>query len=376
MRFSDVIGQQEVKQQLQRLLAENRLPHALLFSGPEGSGKLAMALALAQRLLCTSPTPEGEPCGQCKGCRMAASLAHPDLHFVYPVYKPEKSQTPPVSTLFIDEWRQMVARSPYFSRMEWLKAIGVEKQQSLIAVADANRIIQELSKVSSQNGYRVVIIWEADQMNLQAANKLLKVLEEPPQLTVFILMTAHPERLLTTIVSRTQRIAFPPIAATDIAQALQREAGLGEADATTVARASAGSFVKARQQVTDDAERAQFFDLFVFFMRKCYTRQVKDLNEWSIQLAAWGRERQKDFLDYAQRLVRENFISNFHQPELNYMTATESNFATRFAPFINERNVIGIMDEISRAQADIEGNVNSRMVFFDFALQMIVLLKQ
>ena len=129
MRFSDVIGQNEVKQQIARLLRENRLPHALLFDGPEGSGKLAMALALANRLLCTQPTPEGEPCGACKGCRMAAQLAHPDLHFVYPVYKPEKSLTPPVSTLFIDEWRKQVMQSPYFSRMEWLKAIGVEKQQ-------------------------------------------------------------------------------------------------------------------------------------------------------------------------------------------------------------------------------------------------------
>lgn len=376
MRFSDVIGQNEVKQQIARLLRENRLPHALLFDGPEGSGKLAMALALANRLLCTQPTPEGEPCGACKGCRMAAQLAHPDLHFVYPVYKPEKSLTPPVSTLFIDEWRKQVMQSPYFSRMEWLKAIGVEKQQSLISVADANRIILELSKVSSQDGYRVVVIWEADQMNAQAANKMLKILEEPPERTVFILMTSHSERLLATILSRTQRIEFSPIATDALTLALQKECGLNEADAQTVARASAGSYIKARQQVTNDAERAQFLDLFVLFMRLCYMRKVKDLHEWSVQLASWGRERQKDFLDYAQKLVRENFIYNFHQPELNYMTRAESDFAVNFARFINERNVISITNELERAQNDIEGNVNARMVFFDFALQMIVLLKQ
>lgn len=307
---------------------------------------------------------------------MAAQLAHPDLHFVYPVYKPEKSLTPPVSTLFIDEWRKQVMQSPYFSRMEWLKAIGVEKQQSLISVADANRIILELSKVSSQDGYRVVVIWEADQMNAQAANKMLKILEEPPERTVFILMTSHSERLLATILSRTQRIEFSPIATDALTLALQKECGLNEADARTVARASAGSYIKARQQVTNDAERAQFLDLFVLFMRLCYMRKVKDLHEWSVQLASWGRERQKDFLDYAQKLVRENFIYNFHQPELNYMTRAESDFAVNFARFINERNVISITNELERAQNDIEGNVNARMVFFDFALQMIVLLKQ
>ena len=376
MRFSDVIGQGEVKQLIGCMLQENRLPHALLFDGPEGSGKLAMALALAQRLLCQHPTPEGEPCGECQGCRMASALAHPDLHFTYPVFKPKGSQTPPDSTLFIDEWREMVADSPYFSRQEWMQHIGVENQQALINVSEANRLIQELSKVSSQNGYRVVVIWEADLMNTQTANKMLKILEEPPERTVFILTTAHSERLLSTILSRTQRIEFPPIAADDLARALMAQSGLDEADARTLARASAGSYIRARQQLTNDAEHAQFFDLFVLFMRLCYMRRVKDLNEWSMQLSSWGRERQKAFLEYAQKLVRENFIYNFHEPELNYMTKSEQGFAVNFARFINERNVIPIAQELERAQRDIEANVNARMVFFDFSLQMIVLLKQ
>lgn len=376
MHFSDVIGQKEVKQQLHLMIKENRLPHALLFAGPEGSGKLAMALALAQRLLCTDPTSEDEACGHCKGCRMVQAYEHPDLHMVFPVFKQAGESTPSTSLTYMQQWREQLKQSVYFTRQEWLRRIGVENQQSLINVAEANRIIGELSKVSSQNGYRVVIMWEADQMNQSTANKLLKVLEEPPQFTVFILLTSHPERLLPTILSRTQRVDFPPIAVEDMTAALQQQAGLQAEDAMTVARASGGNFIKARQQVTNDADRAQFFDLFVLFMRLCYMRKVKDLNEWSIQLASWGRERQKDFLEYAQKLVRENFMYNFHLPELNYMTRQENDFAVNFARFINERNVIGIMDEISLAQRDIEQNVNARMVLFDFSIKMIVLLKQ
>lgn len=377
MRFSDVIGQGEVKTQLRRMTDEGRLPHALLFAGPEGSGKLPMALALANRLLCQHPTSDGEPCGACAGCRMASKQAHPDLHFSYPVVRSAAaSSTQVVSTQYIDEWREQIASSPYFSLQQWLRRIGVENQQSLINVAEANRLIDELSRVSSQGGYRVVVIWNADRMNEATANKMLKVLEEPPQQTVFILTTSHPERILATIQSRTQRIDFPPLAATDMAAALQSLAGLESDDALCVARASEGNFIKACEEVTRDADTAQFFDMFVLFMRLCYMRKIRDLNEWAANMASWGREKQKAFLEYAQRLIRENFMYNFHLPELNYMTRQESDFSKNFARFVNERNVIGLMEELSAAQRDIAQNVNARMVFFDFSLKVIMLLKQ
>lgn len=376
MRMNDVVGQGAVKRQLRRMLAENRVPHALLFAGPEGSGKLPMALAMAARLLCKRPAAEGEPCGECAGCRMAAKLAHPDLHFVFPVFKPAGQSSAAVSDQFLPQWREQIGETPYFARQAWLHRIGVENQQSLIGVAEANRVMAKLANVSSQGGYRVIIVWLAEQMNQEAANKLLKILEEPPQQTVFILTSDHPERLLPTILSRTQRIDFPPIAAEDMAEALQRQCGLQAEDAQIVARAAGGSYVKALAQVRADADAAQFFDLFVLFMRLCYMRKIKDLHEWSVQVAQWGREKQKAFLEYCQKLVRENFIYNFHNPQLNYMTRPESDFAVRFARFINERNVMGIMDELSAAQRDIEQNVNARMVFFDFSLKMIVLLIQ
>ena len=374
MHFDDVIGQNKVKQQLKRMLAENRIPHALLFAGNEGCGKLPMALALAQRLLCQHPTPEGEACNTCMSCHMAMKLAHPDLHFIFPTIKPSGQSSAVLSDQFLPEWRKQIAQSPYFSRQTWLKDMGVEKQQSIIGVAEANNIIAKLANVSSQGGYRVVIIWLAEQMNVECANKLLKILEEPPQQTVFILTSNRPERLLTTILSRTQRIDFAPLSVDDISSALQRLNGLQPTDAMTMARAAAGSYVSALDQVTMNADNAQFFDLFVLFMRLCYMRKIKDLYEWAQQLSQWGREKQKAFLEYAQHMIRENFIYNFHNPELNYQNQQESNFSVNFARYINERNVIGIMDELSAAQRDIEGNINANMVFFDFSLKMIVLL--
>ncbi len=376
MLFSDVIGQKEVKQQLIHMITEQHVPHALLFAGPEGSGKLPMALAMAERLLCQSPTPEGDACGNCHACHMSQKLAHPDLHFVFPVIKASGKSSQPVSDEYLPEWRKQIGENPYFTYQTWLKDMNVENQQGQIYVSEATNIIGKLVNVSSQGGYRVVIIWHADAMSTETANKLLKILEEPPLETVFILTTDHPEKMLETILSRTQRISFPPLSVEDISAALQTRNGLQPEDANDIARISNGNYVRALDQVIMNADAEVFFDMFVLFMRLCYMRKIKDLNEWAVQVSQWGREKQKNFLEYCQRLIRENFIYNFHDPKLNYMTRKESDFSKNFARFINERNVIPIMNELSNAQRDITQNVNPFMVFFDFSLKMIVLLIQ
>ena len=292
MQFNEVIGQNTVKQRIKQMIAEGRVPHALLFAGPEGCGKLPMALALAQRLLCQHPTAEGESCGECVACRMVSKQAHPDLHFCFPTIKPTGQTTAVVSDQFLPEWRKQLAITPYFTRQTWLKCMGVEKQQSQIGVAESTNILMKLANVSSQGGYRVIIIWLAEQMNEECANKLLKILEEPPAQTVFILTANEPDKLLTTILSRTQQIDFPPLSADDIAQALQQLNGLQAEDARLVARSAEGSYTRALEQVTMNADTAQFFDLFVLFMRLCYMRKIRDLYEWSQQLSSWGREKQ------------------------------------------------------------------------------------
>lgn len=375
MKFQDVIAQEEVKAQLRRQLAEGRVPHAQLFCGPEGCGKLAMALAFASALLCEHPAG-GEPCGQCKACRMTAKYASPDLHFVFPVFKRKGQGGDPLSAHYLKEWREQLADTPYFDKQAWLSRIGVDNQQALIYAAESDEIVRKLNYVSSQGGYKVMVIWLPELMNIAAANKLLKILEEPPGRTAFILVANEPEKLLPTILSRAQRVDFRPLPAEAVATALRERNALQPADAEAVARTCGGSYTAALRTVSVRQDDAVFFDLFVLLMRLSYMRKIKDMSEWAEQVASWGRERQKLFLDYCQRLVRENFIYNFRRAPLSYMDEREAAFATRFARFINERNVIGIMDELSAAQRDIEQNVNPRMVFFDFALKMIVLLIQ
>ena len=375
MQFSEVIGQEEVKKQLLRQIAEDRIPHAQLFCGPEGCGKLAMALAYASALLCRQPH-DHQPCGQCPSCKMVDAWSHPDLHFVFPVIKQKNQSGEPVSDQYLKEWRDQLADTPYFDRQTWLNRMEVENQQSQIGVAESDVILRKLSLVSGQGGYKVMIIWLPEQMNIPAANKLLKILEEPPRQTVFLLVSDHPEQLLTTILSRTQRIVFPALSEQELTDALIQRNALQPDDARNIARLSEGSYVRALQQIRINEDGALFFDMFVLLMRLSYMRKIKDMYEWAEQVSSWGRERQKNFLDNCQRLVRENFVYNFHRSELNYENQKESEFSVRFARFINERNVIGIMDELSYAQRDIEQNVNPRMVFFDFALKMIVLLIQ
>lgn len=375
MQYNEVIGQEEIKARLRQELKDGRVPHARLFRGPEGCGKLPMALAYATALLCQSPK-DGEACGQCSSCRMAAAWAHPDLHFVFPVFKRKGQSGDAVSDQFLKEWREQLKDSLYFDRLSWLARIGIENQQAQIGVGESEQILRKLSIVASQGGRKVMIIWLPELMNLSAANKLLKILEEPPTDTVFLLVAEHAEKMLATILSRTQITDFRQLTQLDLEQILQSRHGLQPEDAAVIAHMSEGSYIKALKQIYLNENEAVFFDMFVLLMRLSYMRKIKEMHQWADQVASWGRERQKNFLEYCQRLVRENFISNFHRKELNYMSRREADFSVKFGRFINERNVIGIMDELSLAQRDIEQNVNAKMVFFDFALKTIMLLKQ
>lgn len=374
MFFKDIIGQEQVKERLRLELHEGRVPHAQLFAGPEGSGALPLAIAYARFLLCTH-RGETDACGTCPSCVKLNKLAHPDLHFVFPVVK-RKGGGDTVSDDYIREWRELAISTPYFGLNHWLDAMGAENQQAQIFVKESDELTRKLSLKSSEGGYKVVVLWLPEKMKVECANKLLKLLEEPPALTVFLLVSEEPDRILPTILSRTQRVNVPRLGDNEISTALSRQFGLQPSDAAETARLANGSYLQALEIIHRGDDNLLFFELFVSLMRLAYQRKVKDMKDWSETVATMGRERQKNFLGYCQRMVRENFISNFHRRELNYMNRDEANFAVRFAPFINERNVIGIADELSEAQAHIEQNVNPRMVFFDFALKMIVLLIQ
>ena len=374
MFFRDIIGQEEIKQKLIQNVQENKIAHAQLFCGGEGVGKLPLAIAYARYISCLSPSNE-DACGKCPNCIKFNHLAHPDLHFIFPVVK-KKSTKDVVSDDYIAEWRELIAKTPYFNLHTWLEEMGAENQQAQIYVKESNEIIRKLSLKSSQGGYKIIIIWLPEKMNQECSNKLLKLLEEPAEQTVFLLVSEEPDMLLTTIQSRTQRINIKGIEEKDLKEALMNIHGLQEQDATDIAHRSEGNFLKAIESISLNEENKLFFDLFVALMRLSYQRKIKEMKVWSENVAAMGRERQKHFLSYCQRMIRENFIYNFHNRSITYLGSEEEAFSTRFAPFINERNVMEIMSELNEAQRHIEQNVNAKMIFFDFSLKMIVLLIQ
>ncbi|MDO4164647.1 MAG: DNA polymerase III subunit [Bacteroides sp.] len=373
--FKDVIGQSAAKQRLVQEVQEGRIPHAQLFCGPTGAGKLPLALAYARYISCPHRTPT-DACGTCPSCVKWEKLVHPDVHFVFPIVNKAKSPKVSVCNDFLPQWRQQLLSSPYFYLNHWLEDMDAENKQAQIFAQESDEIIRKLSLKSSEGGYKVTIVWQPEKMNLVCANKLLKLLEEPPAQTIFLLVSEAPEMILPTILSRTQRFNIHRIGEDDMAEALQQKYGVQPRDSQTIAHLANGDFVKALETIHLNEENELFFELFVSLMRLAYQRKIREMKQWSEQLAALGRERQKDFLTYCQRMIRENFIYNFHCKDMNYLTLQEQNFSTRFAPFVNERNVMGIMNELSEAQIHIEQNVNARMVFFDFSLKMIVLLKQ
>ena len=372
MYMKDIIGQNEAKQHLLTLVHEARVPHAMLLYGPSGSGKLPLAIAFARYLTCDHPGTD-DACGHCPSCLMMNKLAHPDVHFAFPVIK-KKSGRDTVSADYLDQWRQQLLDTPYFDLPMWLARIGTENQQAQIFVSESDEIQRALSLKPSRGKYKIMIIWLPEKMNAECGNKLLKLLEEPPAYTVFLMVSEAADTLMPTLVSRMQRFRLPPLPEEDIANMLTSRYMLSAEDSQEIAHLSEGSVITAVGNIRLGEERRMFFELFTSLMRLAYARRLKELKAWSEQVAALGRERQKNFLDYCEQMLRENFIYNFHHPEMNYMAREEKQFAVRFAPFINERNVTGIFNELQEAARHIEQNANPKIVFFDFVLKIIVWL--
>ena len=379
MKFSEVIGQQATKEQLIQLVDEDRLPHALLFCGPYGSGKMALALAFASYLLCQNHKGKDDACGVCIQCLLVDKWEHPDLHFSFPTIKQPSmsSDHKPVSDDFAKEWRHLLqSRGPYFTMDQWMSEIRAENQQAIITAGESDSLTRKLSLKSSQGGYKVSVIWLPERMNQECANKMLKLIEEPPSQTVFLMVSEEPDKLLETIRSRTQRVDVKRIDETSISEALIQRRGIEVDSAERIARIANGSWQKAIDILDAGNENEAFLDMFISLMRLAYSRNVKELKRWSETMQGYGREKQKRFLSYMLHLVRENFMYNFGDPELNYMTQREEDFARNFARFINEANILPITDLLNRAIRDIGQNANAKIVFFDLALQMIVLLIQ
>ena len=382
MLFREIIGQEAVKRQLRQSVREGRIPHAQLFAGISGIGKLQLALAYAQYLNCPHRMDE-DSCGVCPTCLQFHKLQHPDLHFVFPIVGSDE-----VCDNFLESWREMILVNRYFDLDDWHRALGVETKQSMIYEKESGEILRKLSLKPYGDGYKVMIIWQPEKMNITTANKLLKLLEEPPERTVFLMVSEHPEQLLATIQSRVQTIRVPRLETETIAAALVQE-GVAPGRATDIARIANGSYLAAKKKAGEGDENKQELRDFIALFRDAYTvgvlrdpqkkyESLKRLRQWSLDMAdsKVGRERQKHFLQYAQQQVRENYIRNVGQPELNYQMEEERDFSVKFAPFIHSGNVEGIMNQLDLAERQIEQNGNAKMVFFDLCLQMIVLIKK
>ena len=363
MDFAEVIGQHEMIERFRGLADENHLPHAMMLCGPDGCGKMALAISLAKYILN-------------KGTYKVKGISHPDLHFTFPTIKLSKwnSEYKPVSDDFIEQWNEMLAEGPYFSLAQWMVAMRAERQQAVITVGEANELIKRLMMKSNQGGWKISIIWLPERMNIECANKMLKLIEEPPTQTLFILVCCEPENLLETIRSRVQRFDVKPIASEDIQQTLIQQRGLEQKDAERVARLCGGNWLTALEELNAGNENQAFFKSFVDLMRKAYLKDVKDLKRWADSSSAMGREEQKRMLTYFLRMTREAFMYNFRQPELNYMTDAEEEFCKKFARFVNEGNVLGFQELYQTAIRDIGQNANAKMVFFDITMKVAVLL--
>lgn len=360
MYLHDILGQQVLKERLLGFIKENRLPHALLLWGNEGVGKLPLALGLARYLLCTNQQ-EHDACGECLSCKQLNKWIHPDLHFVFPIVK---NSTEAKCDDFMEEWRNRLLESPYFSYQQWMDQISDGKQGQIFA-NESEEIIRKLSFKSFQSDCKVMIIWLPEKMNAVCANKLLKILEEPPEKTYFIMVSERPEQLLATISSRTQMVHVPGI----------ERSCLAEKVGDDIARVANGNYVKALTMQQQAGSSARYFDWYRTLMLSVVMINLPQLKAWSEQLNEGGREEIKNFLQYAQHLTRECFIMHLGQPELNYLEMHEQQFAPKFVKYLHVNNIEFIVSTFAKAYTDIEQNGNGKIVLFDMGLQLMTKMK-
>jgi DNA polymerase III subunit delta' len=378
MQFSEILGQQPIKKHLARSADLGRIPHAQLFVGPEGSGALSMAIAYAQYILCGNCN--GENVGNNEACNLKfQKISHPDLHFIYPTVTTEDVKTKPKSIDFIAEWRQFIEQNPYGSLFDWYTILGVQNKQGEIRVDDAQEVLKSLSLKSYEGGYKM-IIWMADKMNNAAANKLLKLLEEPPEKTVFILISENEEDIIQTIRSRCQVLHFAGLSENTIADALICKKGIELKKAIKLAHQAQGNYSKALQLLHENNNELPFEQWFVDWVRAAFQAKknpavIADLLQWSEKIASLGRETQKKFLLFCIDFFRQALLYNYKTPSLVYYEPTVEKFTIdKFAPFVNGNNINEIFQELSDAIYHIERNGNAKIVLTDLSIKLARLI--
>lgn len=379
MLFSEVLGQSHIKNHLTTSVDKGRIAHAQLFVGPEGSGALPMALAYAQYLLCSNVN--GENTGGNDSCNLKfKNFSHPDLHFAFPVTTSDKVKSKPVSSFYLEEWRQLLDQQPYGNLFDWYKLLGVDNKQGQIGVDEAHEIVKTLTLKSYEGGYKVMIIWMAEKLNTPAANKLLKLIEEPPEKTVFVLIAEDEEQIINTILSRCQILHFPPLPEDTITEALITKYQVEASVASKIAHQSNGNFNKACDLIYQDSEDIQFEKWFILWVRSAFKAKgnksaIHDLISWAEEIAKTGRETQKKFLVFCLNYFRQALLLNYKAEQLVYLEPTEENFKLeKFAPFVHDSNILEISQHLQEAIYHIERNGSSKIILTDLSIKLTRLL--
>ncbi|MDR2813637.1 MAG: DNA polymerase III subunit delta [Prevotellaceae bacterium] len=376
MLFSEVIGHEELRRKLAHAARENRVSHAQLFLGREGSGNLALALAYAQYVMCENPS-DSDACGVCTACAKVRKLAHPDLHFAFPVNSSKSSEKNPVSDMFLAPWREKLLQSPYITEQAWYESLNLDNKQGNISTHEAEAIMRKLSLKAFEGNFKIMLIWLPERMNAVAANKLLKLIEEPPAQTLFLLVAENSRQMLKTILSRTQLVSVPPVHDSALAAMLAREFSLTQPEARTLAHLANGSVVEARRMAGQSDDKREYFEQFVALMRLSYASKAENiilLMQQAEKIAGQGREWQKNFLLYAQRMARENFILNQQVNDAVYLAGEEADFSAKFAPFINPNNIFRLYEEFNLALQHLGQNGNPKIIFTDLVLKLVKLI--
>ena len=378
MLFNETIGQNHIKSHLLKSIENARIPHAQLFVGKTGSGILPIALAYAHAILASNHPLGSKAYENCSS--KVANLAHPDLHFVFPVNTNSKVKKHPFSDLFMEDWRAFVSKNPYGSLYQWLAFLGIEKKQGSINVDEANQMLKKLSLKAYQGGHKIMIIWMADRMNSACANKILKLVEEPPKKTILLLLTEHEEKIIETIQSRCQKLHFPLLSQEDISNHLISQRDVEPKKAKKISHLSGGDYQHALNLINNLGDDAVFEHWFVDWVRTAFKAKgnknsINALISWSEEIAKEGRETQKKFLGYCQETFRQALLKNYRADSLLFFDAPNTKFSIeKFAPFVHQNNIFEISEALEIASYHIERNGNAKIIFTDLSIKLTRLL--
>jgi DNA polymerase-3 subunit delta' len=366
MQFKDVIGQEELKRHLIQEVQNDKISHAQLFLGKSGFGSLPMALSFVQYIFCENKT-EQDSCGVCPSCKKVQDLQHPDLHFSFPVVQAIDKK----SDAFLTDWREQIKNEPYFNLNNWIERIDKQGRAPIIGTEESQEIIKKLSLKSYEGGYKIMLIWMAETMNSTCSNKLLKILEEPPARTLFLLVCESQDKLLQTILSRTQIVKVPRLRIDEISGYLRTNRNLNSNQADSIAARSEGDFIEALDILNESAEGDENRDLFIQLMRVCYKKNVIDMMDWAEEASALSREKQKIFLRYALHMFRQSIVKNYTDDQLTKVSDEEAQFLKNFARFITGNNIMDFMETFNDAHYYVERNANAKLLFTNICFKVM-----